>query len=153
MTPLELAYRTAGAGGGLTPLIALLDTLAGDLRRGAEAERGNDLTGRSHDLNHALQVLAFLEDRLSHGSGGDLARLLANLYRTVRSKIILAQTRRSPAILEEEMANILRVRELLQSVELRPAQEGAITLPPVARKRPDGYPIFEPKVTVGSWSA
>jgi flagellin-specific chaperone FliS len=45
MSPTEMAYRKTAVGGasGFGLLIALYDTLAGDLRRAADAERANDI--------------------------------------------------------------------------------------------------------------
>ncbi len=70
MTPTELSYRktaTEGASGfGL--LIGLFDTLAGNLRRAAEAQRANDMEKRCGEANHALLVIGHLENWI------DLAR-------------------------------------------------------------------------------
>lgn len=153
MTSLERAYRTAATGVGLALVIALLDTLAGDLRRAAEAERGNDLTQRTRELGHALLVLAYLEDRLNRGSGGELADNLAGAYQAVRSKIIAGQVRRSPDLFEEAMADMLRVRESLQYVEQRANSAKPDNFPPVALRKPGFYSAFEPRNTSGNWSA
>lgn len=128
MSPTELAYRkTAAAAGatGLGLLIAMYDTLAGNLHRAAQAERSNDLEKRSTELNHALMVIAFLEDRVRRGNGGELADQLNAFYATLRSRMIEAQVKRSPEILEEQMTLVLNVRATWQEIELRstPAPE------------------------------
>jgi flagellin-specific chaperone FliS len=153
MTSLERTYRTAATGGGLALIIALFDTLAGDLRRAAEAERNSNLTQRTRELVHALLVLAYLEDRLNHGTGGELAGHLAGLYKAVRSKIIAGQVRRSSDLLEEAMTDMLRVRENLQKAEQRASQAIPDNFPPVALSKPASYPTFEPRNTSGNWSA
>src|SRR5579863_134401 len=105
MSPTEMAYRKTALGGssGFGLLIALFDTLAGDLRRAAEAERSNDIEKRCNEINHALRVIAYLEDGIERGSGGELAQQLAGFYASLRRKMIEAQARRSASILDEQM--------------------------------------------------
>jgi len=121
MSPTEMAYRrTAIAGAsGFGLLISLYDTLAGDLRRAAEAESACDLEKRTNELHHALLVVAYLEDWVSKGSGGALAERLTVFYRALRRKVIEAQAKRSAEMLEQQMTEVLKVRELWQQIELR----------------------------------
>jgi len=127
MTPTELYYRktaAASSGGGLGLLIGLYDTLAGDLRRMAEAERGNDLVRRCREANHALLVIGCLEDCVTKGSSGELADHLTSFYGSLRSNLVRAQAQRSPEIIEEQMVQVLKLREAWQAIELRaPAME------------------------------
>jgi flagellar protein FliS len=118
---MELAYRKSALGGasGLGLAIALYDTLAGDLRRAASAERTNDIETRCKEVNHALLVVAHLEDALDRGSGGELAQQLRAFYSTLRRKMIEAQAIRSPQMLEQQMASVLEIRAVWQQTELR----------------------------------
>jgi len=123
MTPTELYYRktaAASSGGGLGLLIGLYDTLAGDLRRMAEAERGNDLVRRCREANHALLVLGCLEDCVSKGSSGELADQLTAFYGSLRRNLVRAQAERLPEVIEEQMAQILKLREAWQAIESGP---------------------------------
>jgi flagellar protein FliS len=155
MSPTEMAYRKSAIGGasGFGLLVALYDTLAGDLRRAAEAERGNDLEKRTKQLNHALLVIAHLEDWVSRGSGGVLADQLVAFYRSLRRRMIEAQVKRSAAILEEEMALVLKLREAWQGLELRGSsstQEVRISA------RPPAYPgssAMHSRQGASHWSA
>lgn len=122
MTPTELYYRrtaAASSGDGLGLLIGLYDTLAGDLRRMAEAERGNDLVRRCREANHALLVIGCLEDRLTKGNSGDLTDQLTAFYGSLRRSLVAAQAKRSPEMLEELMSQVLKIREAWQAIELR----------------------------------
>lgn len=121
MSPTEMAYRKTAIGGasGFGLLVALYDTLAGDLRRAADAERDDDLEKRTRELTHALLVVAHLEDRVTRGSGGELADQLTGFYRSLRRKIIEAQAKRSAAILEDQMNLVLKLREAWQGLEMR----------------------------------
>jgi len=121
MIATELLYRKAAADGasGLGLLIALYDTLAGDLRRAAEAERNEQIETRCEAVNHALLVVAHLEEWVNRGTGGELARTLAAFYSSLRRKMIEAQVKRSPQILEEQMMLVLDVRRSWQEIESR----------------------------------
>ena len=58
MSPTEMAYRKTAIGGasGFGLLIALYDTLAGDLRRAAEAERSSNLESRTREVDRKSVV-------------------------------------------------------------------------------------------------
>jgi flagellar secretion chaperone FliS len=125
MSPTEMAYRKTALGGasGFGLLVALYDTLAGDLRRAAEAERRNDIGTRCQQANHALTVIAYLEDWIDRGPGGELAQQLKAFYGSLRRKMIEAQVKRSPEMLEEQMVEVLELRAIWQAME----QPGAST--------------------------
>lgn len=118
MIRTDLAYRkTAAVGdGGIGLLIALFDTLAGDLRRAAIAERDGDLEKRCNEARHALLVIGYLEDAVTRGVEGELAQKLALFYRLTRRRILEAQAKRSARALEDAMAEVLNVRELWQRI-------------------------------------
>lgn len=134
MNSAEFAYRktaVAAVGNGLSLLIALYDTLAGDLRRAAEAERHGHIDRRCREINHALLVIGYLEDWVHRGSGGELADQLMAMYGSLRRALILAQVKRSPEILEEQMTLVLKVRALWQAMETHAAHSGPEILPPL----------------------
>lgn len=128
MSAMELAYRktaTQGASGfGL--LVALYDTLAGDLRRAAEAERSNNIEKRCREVNHALLVIAHLEDWIGRGGGGELAEQLIAFYASLRRKMLEAQARRSAEALEQQMVLVLDVRRTWHELETRNSQEAPV---------------------------
>jgi len=114
-----MAYRKTAVSGasGFGLLIALYDTLAGDLRRAAEAERANDIEKRCREVNHALLVIAHLEDRIDRGPGGEMAQNMKAFYTLLRRKMIEAQAKRSATILEEQMKEVLDLRAIWQAME------------------------------------
>jgi len=155
MSPTEMAYRKTAIGGasGFGLLIALYDTLAGDLRRAAEAERGNNLESRTTEVNHALLVLGYLEDWITRGAGGELADYLIKFYRSLRCKMIEAQVKRSPEVLEEQMAEVLKIREVWQRFEQ--SGSSAAQQAPVWAQAPD-YPrasLAGYERSASNWSA
>jgi flagellar protein FliS len=119
MQSTELYYRKSASDGasGFGLLIMLYDTLAGNLRRAADAERSNNLEQRCLEVNHAFLVIAYLEDAIAQASGGELAQRLVYLYSSMRRKLIEAQGKRSPEILEQQMAKVLAIRESWQTME------------------------------------
>lgn len=151
MLPSELAYRKTAAesASGLTLLLSLYDTLAGDIRRAAAAERGNDIAARCREVNHAFMVIAFLEERLSRGSDGELAKRLGRFYSNLRRQLIKAQSKRSPEMLEGLMNSVLEIRKVWQEADVRtvPSPEAM----PASTATP-GYAGITEHIS-SSWSA
>jgi flagellin-specific chaperone FliS len=155
MSPTEMAYRkTALAGAsGFGLMIALYDTLAGDMLRAAEAERSNEIGIRCQQVNHALLVVAYLEDWIHRGSGGTLARQLLGFYGSLRRKMIEAEAKRSPEILEEQVTRVLEIRAIWQKLELREASSPASNHTPVqAPAYPGSSPALQERSSSG-WTA
>jgi flagellar protein FliS len=121
MNPTELAYRKTAVEGtsGFGLLIALYDTLAGNLKRAADAQRKNDIEKRCKEINHALLVLAHLEDWLDREGGGELTLKLIRFYAGLRSKMIDAQAKQSAEMLEQQMNVVLAIRGTWQDLEAR----------------------------------
>lgn len=154
MSPSEIAYRQTAAIGsdGLSLMIALYDTLAGDLRRGAKAERCNDIAERCKQLNHALLVLGFLENQVNKGTEGDLYQTLIAFYGRLRRRILESQSNRLPEILDQEMAQVLKIRETWQKLQMR-SEPAPSYLPPVARQTYPGSKSLAESLKSMSWSA
>jgi len=154
MNSTELAYRKTAVEGasGFGLLIALYDTLAGNLRRAADAQRNNDIEKRCQEINHALLVVGYLEDWIDRGSGGELAQKLVAFYATMRKKLIEAQARKSPELLEEQMNLVLSIRGNWQDLETR----ATTALDAPNRPQPQSYPGAPPSQyerSTSSWSA
>jgi flagellar protein FliS len=121
MNAMEQVYRKTAIQGtsGFGLLIALYDTLAGDLRRAADAERSNNIEQRCKEVNHALLVTAHLEDWVHRGGGGELAEQLLAFYASLRRLMIEAQAKRSAVMLEQQMLLVLSVRRTWHELEVR----------------------------------
>jgi len=153
MNSTYLAYRTTAATGanGLGMLISLYDTLAGDLRRAAEAQRGNDIATRCHEANHALLVIGHLENWLAQGTSGELTARLASFYAKLRSDILKAQAAQSADLLEQRMSDVLEIRTFWQKLE-----ESNSTQPEMLQAAPIAPPtVFASQASriENSWSA
>lgn len=146
MNTTEDIYRkTAVAGAsGFGLLIAMYDTLAGNLQRAADAERNNDLEQRTHELNHAFLVVAYLEDWIEQGSGGELAQRLVRFYASLRRKMLQAQAMRSAEMLEQQMALVLKIRGTWLEIEQRDA---------ATEEHPQWAQMLNDSEAASSWSA
>lgn len=154
MNRTDVTYRKTAAEGasGFGLLIALYDTLAGNLRRAAEAERSSDIEQRCREVNHALLVIAHLEDWVRGGCGGELADQLVVFYASLRRDLLEAQVRRSAQLLELQMAKVLQLREMWQQFELHPVSAGLEVLP-VWKDQETAAPTPGGEPSKLSWSA
>jgi flagellar secretion chaperone FliS len=152
MTRTDLAYRktAAEAASGLGLLISLYDTLAGDLRRAAQAQRENNIESRSREVRHAFLVIGYLQDWINKGSGGQLADQLNALYASLRRNIVDAEAKQAPDALEKQMNRVLEIREQWQAIELRNEPSGPEVLRPEI-PMPANYP--QPDRLASRWSA
>lgn len=156
MSPVELTYRKTAASTGASGfglLIGLYDTLAGSLRRAAQAERENEIEKRCREVNHALMVIGYLEDVLSQGDGGELAQQLASVYASLRHKMIEAQVTRSAELLEQQMNLVLKIREQWQGLEFHRESSGPEILKPLQGSAYPRMPANQMDEMQLSWSA
>jgi flagellar biosynthetic protein FliS len=153
MTPANLAYRKTAAQGasGFGLLIALYDTLAGDLQRAAAAQRKRDIEERTQELKHALLVIGALENWIDAESG-ELAQQLIAFYSRLRRVILDAQVKQSAEMLDKQMAETLRIREIWQRLDLRSSSSGPEILPPERSER-YGAAFMQMEQSQLSWSA
>jgi len=153
MNSRDLAYRKSAAQGasGFGLLIALYDTLAGDLRRAAAAQRSGNIEARTNELKHAFVVLGCLENWIDADSGV-LAKKLTAFYSDLRRKMIEAQAKQSAEMMEQQMATVLGMREIWQKLDLGAEDDGPEILPPA---RMSGYGGFAAQMEGRqfSWSA
>lgn len=154
MNRTDLAYRrsSAEAASGLGLLISLFDTLAGDLRRAAQAQKDHYIECRTREMSHAMLIVGYLEDWVNRGPGGNLAQELIAFYASLRRSLIDAEVRMSAEMIEQQMARVLDLREQWQGVQLRTEPSGPEVLRP-AIQIPGGYPAQHIESLHSSWSA
>lgn len=114
-----LSYRRAAAGGAspVRLVILLYEQMIEDLRRAAAAQQHGQIEERTHQLNHALLVLAHLESTLDKNQGGGVAPQLERFYRQVRASLVDAQARQSSEAIEKQVSLLMLVREAWDEVE------------------------------------
>ena len=114
-----LSYRRSAIEGArpIGLIIALFDTLVGDLRRAADALRKNDIETRCRELNHAALVLGRLDSWVDLKDGGESAHTLARFYSYLRAKMMEASATKSVSLLETQIEMILHVRSAWQLLD------------------------------------
>jgi flagellar protein FliS len=108
-------------------VIALHDTLVGDLRRAAEAIERGDIATRCEQLIHGFKVLQQLEAMLDMNNGGEAAINIRRFYTHVRGQMLAAQFKLSPEILREQVRIVLEIRQAWQQVDSSPIEAAAKT--------------------------
>lgn len=103
-------------------VIALHDTLIGNLRRAAEAIEANDIQSRCNELIHGFKVLQQLEAMLDVDNGGVTATTVRRFYAYTRGQMLRAQFTLSPAMLWKEVQSVLEVRQAWHQLDSAPAE-------------------------------
>jgi flagellar secretion chaperone FliS len=147
-TQTGLSYRKSAIEGAssIGLIIALFDTLAGDLRRAAAAIRKNDIEKRCKELDHASLVLGQLESWVDLEKGGDSAQALGQFYGHLRAQMMEASVSQSAAVLDTQIDMILHVRSAWQKLDnapQAPAAAPAVSL--TGQATPASAPMPEPK--------
>ena len=127
LSETELSYRRSAIEGAspIGLMIALFDTVAGDLRRAAFALRKNDIETRCRELNHATLVLGQLNEWVDPVNGGESAQTLSRFYAYLRAKMMEAAVTQSAKLLETQIEMILHVRSAWQKLDVGPTETPA----------------------------
>lgn len=130
-TPPALAYRRAATQQAsiVGLVIALYDTLAGDMHRAVTAMHQGSIEERSRQLKHGFSVLIQLDSLIDVERGGQTASHLRRFYAYLRQEMLDAQFRQSPVPLERAAARLLDVREAWQQVDTRTKTSVSLDLP------------------------
>lgn len=115
----SLIYRHSGSQGAspVRLVILLYEQLIKDVRSALSALKLGDVEQRTAAVNHAFEVAAELQARLGRERGGEVARNLDLFYEVLRSSLLEAQIRHSKAIFENQIANLLSLRDAWLEVE------------------------------------
>jgi len=99
---------------GATPIelvIVLYDAAIEDMRRAIAAIQGSDVEARTRQVSHALMVLQQLQGTLDFERGGEAARQFEQFYNLVRAKLLEAQMRSSPELMQQQIRCMSEVRD------------------------------------------
>ena len=110
----EIANYREIAVEGASPIeitIMLCDVLVRDLKQVVEGIRGQRIEDRVRHSNHAFEVLQELEQMLNFHDGGQTARDLEKVYSWVRAKLLEAQIKLQPTIVERQIEFIQELRQ------------------------------------------
>jgi len=98
-------------------VILMYEQAVEDLRRAIVAQRRGDIEGRTREINHAILVIGHLQATLDQDQGGKVAANLLLFYRQLRAALVEAQCKQSVAILEQQIAHLMLVRDAWCEVE------------------------------------
>ena len=104
-------------------VIALYDTLAGNLQRATLAMHQRDLEQRGEQLKHGFSILTQLASLLDLQHGGQTALNLQRFYNHIRQEMLRAQFTQDPSVLERANELLLDVRGAWQEVDVRSTYE------------------------------
>jgi flagellar secretion chaperone FliS len=112
-------YREAAVRGAspVQLVIFLYEQVIEDVRRALSALRQGDIEIRTQYINHALKVIGHLQGSLNMEEGGVVAENLYRFYNQVRSGLLEAQGRQSQELLEQQISQLVTVREAWAEVE------------------------------------
>lgn len=114
-------------------VVLLYEQIIEDVRQAALAIEQNQVERRTHKINHAISVIAYLESSLNHQAGAQVAGNLENFYRQLRRNLVQAHVSASPAILSQQITDLLTLRAAWSQVEseVKVAEAAARNVKPV----------------------
>lgn len=99
---------------GATPIelvVLLYDSAIEDMRRALTAMQKSDIESRANQISHALMVLRQLQGTLDFERGGSAAKQFEQFYNLVRAKLLEAQLRSSPQLIQQQIRYMSEVRD------------------------------------------
>ncbi len=133
---------------GATPIelvVMLYDSAIEDMRRALAAMQKSDIEARTAEIQHALMVLQQLQGTLDFERGGAAAKQFEQFYNLVRAKLLEAQMRGSPELMERQVRFMSEVRDCwLQAKRLlQPHQASSPLVAPGGAPGEEGGPKSE----------
>jgi flagellar protein FliS len=130
-------------------VIFLYEQTIEDLRRAVLALEKRDIETRTRSINHALSVIAQLQGSLDMERGGEVARNLQRFYNGMRASLSEAQLKQSARILEQQIEQLVLVREAWLEVDLATAQMAQLPV----EATPLRPPISSQESSSSDWNA
>ena len=137
---------------GATPIdlvVILYDAAIEDMRRALTAMGQGEIEVRTAAAQHALIVLQQLQGTLDFERGGSSARQFEQFYNVIRAKLLEAQLRGSPELMQQQIRFMSEVRDCwLQAKRmLQPRQGSGAVLASAAASNTDG------QMSASEWNA
>jgi flagellar protein FliS len=124
------SYRQAAvrAASPIHLVVVLYEQLLKDLRLALSAIERGDIPARTHEVDHALAVVAQLQGTLDMEQGGDVARNLEEFYNLLRLSLLVTDPTAATHVFPKQISNVLLLRQAwaqLESGQTSAAPEGA----------------------------
>jgi flagellar protein FliS len=112
-------YREAAVRGARPVLLVVLlyEQMIEDLRQAVQAIEKNKIELRTNKINHAIFVIGNLQSSLNKQAGRQVALNLERFYQQLRFNLIQAQIHASPAILSQQITDLMSLREAWLEVD------------------------------------
>lgn len=112
-------YREAAVRGArpVVLVVLLYEQMIEDLRQARNAIAQNNIELRTTKINHAILVIANLESSLNKQAGLQVALNLERFYQQLRLNLVSAQFQASPAILSQQIDDLMALREAWLEVD------------------------------------
>jgi len=114
-----LLYRE-GTVAGASPVALvtrLYEQMIQDLRQAVTALEHNDIELRTKKINHAILIIGYLQSTLNFAASATFAETLKSFYDALRARLVRAQFAQSKSILQQQITDLLTVREAWVEVE------------------------------------
>jgi flagellar protein FliS len=108
--------------------VLLYEQAIQDLQRALAAMEQGHIEQRTREINHALQIIGYLEGTLDLEKGGEVAGNLRHCYERLRANLVAGQIHASARIITQQITDLLALREAWLEVNRKQMQ----TDPPVS---------------------
>lgn len=142
---------------GATPIgliVIQFDQILRDLRLAAAAMDAGNVESRTSHINHAILVIAQLQNVLDHKRGQQAAKRFEQFYNITRSMLVQAQTAASRTMLQQCIDMYLVLRQAWHQVEasqIAHSEQTGARPSPAQRQTPEEPAVLEFRGT--NWSA
>lgn len=115
------AYRESSVRGAspVGLIVILYDEIMRSLRKANRAIQERNIEERTREVNHALEVIGYLQITLNFEAGGEVAKKLSHFYNLSRTKILEANVREDSPILEQLVSDFSQVASAWQQLDRR----------------------------------
>lgn len=107
-------------------LLMLYDTAIKHLRQAIEKMRAGDVAGKGVLISKALSIISELQESLNKERGGDISKNLFQLYFFCNSRLLMANLKMQPEMVEEVIAILSGLRQAF--AQILPTQDGVASL-------------------------
>lgn len=119
-------------------LLMLYDTAIKHLRQAMDKMRAGDVAGKGTYISKAIAIVSELQESLNKERGGDISKNLFQLYFFCNTRLLKANLKMDPAMVEEVIGILAGLRQAF--AQILPSQEGVASL---AQTGPVPGPVAE----------
>ena len=119
-------------------VVLLYDSAITDMRQALAAMQKSDIESRASRISHALMVLQQLQGTLDFERGGGAAQQFEQFYNLTRAKVLEAQMRSSPDLMQQQIRSMSEVRDCWMEARRLLQPRASVTGDPKGTRSGDG---------------